>query len=120
MKKFLIASGISLLALGSAAATPAGASSVTTESLVAMCKNKSNVAEQNFCHGYGQGVYDLYLANRHPKKNPPFVCIPNPGPTRQVVIDSFVDWAANNAQYAKASAADTLMRYLAGTYPCKK
>jgi hypothetical protein len=120
MKKLLLASGLSLFVAGSVLATPASAEVVTTSALVSMCKNKANNAEQNFCHGFGQGVYDMYLASRHPTKNPPFVCFPNPGPTRNTVIDAFVGWAENNPKYATVSAADTIMRYLAGTYPCKK
>jgi hypothetical protein len=120
MKKLLMASGLSLLAAGASFATPANSEVVSTGALVSMCKNKASVAEQNFCHGFSQGVYDMYLVSRHPKRAPGFVCFPNPGPTRNVVIDAFVGWADNNPQYAKASAADTIMRYLAGTYPCKK
>lgn len=120
MKKLMLATGLSLFVAGATFATPAKSEIVTTSALVKMCQTKDNVADQNFCHGFSQGVYDMYAASRHPDRNPPFVCFPNPGPKRNTVINSFVSWAENNPQYAKTSAADTVMRYLAGTYPCKK
>lgn len=120
MKKLLLATGLSLLAASATFATPANSEVIATGALVSMCKNKANAAEQNFCHGFSQGVYDFYVASRHPTKNPPFVCIKTPHPTRGVVIDNFVAWSAANPKFNQASAADTLMRYMAGTYPCKK
>lgn len=119
MKKLFVAAGVAALVSGSAlASTPAAIT--TTETFTAMCKNKASVSEQNFCHGYAQGVYDNYVASVHPKKNPPYVCFPNPGPIRQAAIDGFVTWSDKNPRYAKAAAADSIMRYLSMTYPCKK
>jgi hypothetical protein len=91
----------------------------TTAQFVAFCQNKSNVAEQNFCNGFGQGVYETYLITRHPQKAPPFVCMGSPAPTRQDAIDAFVKWSAANPKFNDASAADTILRYLGQTYPCK-
>ena len=118
MKKILFVAGLTLVAASTAYAE-APASVTLTGSNVAMCQNTSNVAEQNFCHGFGQGVYDTYLMTRHPKSSPHFVCPPTPGPKRDAVLKEFVTWANQNTQYASKSAADTLMRYLANKYPCK-
>jgi hypothetical protein len=120
MKKILLASGLSLLAASATFATPANSEVIATGALVSLCKNTANAAEQNFCHGYSQGVYDMYLASRHPKTNPAFVCFPNPGPSRNDVISAFIGWAENNAQFSKMAAADSIMRFLTGTYPCNK
>lgn len=120
MKILLLASSLSLLAMSATFATPANSEVIATGALVSMCKNTANVAEQNFCHGYSQGVYDMYLASLHPKKNPAYVCFSNPGPSRNDVVGAFVGWAEKNAQFSKMPAADSIMRYLAGTYPCKK
>ena len=120
MKKLLLTSGLSLLVASATFAAPANSEIIATGAIVGMCKNKANAAEQNFCHGYSQGVYDMYLASRHPKNNPAFICFPNPGPSRNDVISAFVGWAENNAQFSKMPAADSIMRFLAGTYPCKK
>jgi hypothetical protein len=120
LKKLLLASSLSLLAVSATFATPAKSEVMATGALVSMCKNKANAAEQNFCHGYSQGVYDMYLASRHPVKNPAFVCFSNPGPSRNDVIGSFVGWAEINTQFSKMPAADSMMRFLASTYPCKQ
>ncbi len=120
MKKLLLATGLSLLAASATFATPANSEVIATGALASMCKNTANAAEQNFCHGYSQGVYDMYLASRHPKRNPPFVCFPSPGPSRNDVISAFVGWVENNGQLSKMPAADSMMRFLAGIYPCKK
>jgi len=119
MKKLVLATGVCALMGGAALSGVAGAVT-TTEALAAMCKDKSNVAEQNFCHGYSQGVYDKYVASLHPKRNPAYICFPNPGPNRQTAIDGFVTWSAANPKLGKVAAADSLMRYLAVAYPCKK
>ena len=94
--------------------------STTTQQYVAMCQNKADAAAQNFCHGFGQGVYETYLITRHPKRAKPFVCIPQPGQSRQDAVDGFIGWSAKNPQFNDASAADTILRYLGETYPCKK
>lgn len=120
MKKTLWASGLSLLLASATFATPASSEIVATSVFTGMCKNTTNVAEQNFCHGFSQGVYDMYLASRHPTKSPAYVCLPSPGPSRSAVIDAFVGWADNHPQFAKMPAADSIMRFLAGTYPCQK
>jgi len=70
MKNLLLASGLSLLVASATFAAPANSEIIATGAIVGMCKNKANAAEQNFCHGYSQGVYDMYLASRHPKKKP--------------------------------------------------
>jgi hypothetical protein len=118
MKKTLLIASLTLVAASVAhAETP---STVTlTGPYVAMCQNKTNIAEQNFCHGFGQGVYDTYLMSRHPEKAPPYVCPPAPGPKRTAVLEAFVVWANQNTQYTNKSAADTLIRYLADRFPCK-
>jgi hypothetical protein len=119
MKKFLLASGVSLLTvmggLGVAHASP-----VSTAEMVTICKDTGNNASQNFCNGYAQGVYDMYVADIHPTRNPAYVCFPKPGPARSDVIKGYVAWASKATQYGKLPAADSMMRYLATTYPCKK
>ena len=68
---------IALLCLAVASATvsaqQAPAANTTTEKFVTMCANTADVAAQNFCNGYGQGVYETYLVTRHPKNAPGFI-----------------------------------------------
>jgi len=117
MKKLLLASGASLFTmiggLGAAHAAP-----VSTSEMVTVCSDKGNKTAQNFCNGYAQGVYDMYVSDIHPTTNPAYVCFPNPGPTRADVIKGYIAWATMATEYAKLPAADTMMRYLATTYPC--
>lgn len=127
MKKLLLAASLALIASSASyaqkTAKPAGAppkAETSTEAFVKMCNNKTNVAEQNFCHGFGQGVYETYLITRHPKNAKPFVCIAGDSKaTRQEHLDQFNAWATKNPQYNQMSAADTILRYLGETYPCK-
>ena len=85
-----------------------------------MCANKSDGAAQNFCNGFGQGVYETYLMTRHPKKARAFICMDDVSLTRQEHIDAFIKWTMVNPKYNQLSAADTILRYLGETYPCKK
>ena len=103
-----------------AMAQQAPRASTTTEQYVAYCSNKSDIAAQNFCHGFGQGVYDTYIVSRHPKSAPNFICLQPNGGSRQQYIDGFVKWTATNARFNQLSAADTILRYLGETYPCKR
>ena len=103
-----------------AMAQQAPKASTTTEQYVAHCNNKTDIAAQNFCHGFGQGVYETYLVSRHPKNAPNFICLEPKGNTRQQYIDGFVKWTAANARFNQMSAADTILRYLGETYPCKR
>ncbi|PHY05852.1 MAG: hypothetical protein CK528_11975 [Alcaligenaceae bacterium] len=92
----------------------------TTEKFVTTCANTANVAAQNFCHGYGQGVYETYLVTRHPKNAPDFICAQTATLTRQQHIDNFIKWSAAHPQFKQASASDTILRYLGETFPCKR
>jgi hypothetical protein len=120
MKKLLAASCIIVAGMGSAFAQNVPKASTSTESFVQMCNNKSDGAAQNFCHGFGQGVYETYLISRHPKRARPFICLDKSTATRQDYIDAFVIWTGTHTQYNQMSAADTILRYLGETYPCKK
>jgi hypothetical protein len=119
--KFAVA-GVCVLLLGATnmASAQAPKASTSTQDYVAMCSKKTDVAAQNFCHGFGQGVFETYLITRHPKKAPAFICAENSKNTRQDYIDGFMKWSASNPKFNEMSAADTILRYLAETLPCKK
>jgi len=119
MKKLLLASSVTLLTMAGGLGT-AHAVNVTTTEMVTICQNTSSAASQSFCDGYAQGVYDMYVSGIHPTANPAYVCFSKPGPSRASVIKGYIDWAAEATEYGRFPAADTLMRYLATTYPCKK
>jgi len=75
-EKLLVATCIVLAGSANAMAQTAAKSSsaipkahTSTEAFVQMCTNKADGAAQNFCNGFGQGVYETYLMTRHPKKH---------------------------------------------------
>jgi hypothetical protein len=109
-----------IIASATTSAQQAPAATTTTEKFVTMCANTADAAAQNFCHGYGQGVYETYLVTRHPKSAPSFVCAQNSTLTRQDHINNFKKCSATHPQIKQASASDTILRYLGETFPCKR
>jgi hypothetical protein len=71
-----------------------------------------------FCHGVLTGAYRYYESTVAAPNR--FVCPPSPQPTRASVMNGFVAWAKSHPQYMKDPPIDTLFRYLAETYPCRK
>jgi hypothetical protein len=71
-----------------------------------------------FCHGILVGAYRYYDATVTAENR--FICPPSPTQTRAEVMDGFVAWAKSHPQYIKDAPVDTLFRYLAETYPCRK
>jgi len=71
-----------------------------------------------FCHGVLVGAYRYYESTVTAENR--FICPPSPIPTRARVMNDFVAWAKSRPQYMKDPPVDTLFRYLAETYPCKK
>lgn len=118
MKKAIIAASLAFLAMGAAQAQNIP-SVTTTKTLINACTATTSAADQAFCHGFGQGVYETYVMSRHPKRSPDFICFKEKRPKRDQVMADFIAWNAKNPQFAEKSAADTLLRYLAGAYPCK-
>ena len=121
MKPVLLVCSLALAmtsAVSAAKDTPKA--STTTQQFVAMCQNKADGAAQNFCHGFAQGAYETYLITRHPQRAKHFICIPEPGQSRQDMINAFIGWSSNHPQFNNMSAADTILRYLGESYPCKK
>jgi hypothetical protein len=71
-----------------------------------------------FCHGVLVGAYRYYESTVTAENR--FICPPSPVPTRARVMNDFVAWAKSRAQYMKDPPVDTLFRFLAETYPCRK
>jgi hypothetical protein len=93
-----------------------------TEDLVALCavsKDDPNyVAAIHFCHGFGAGAYRYYLATVSGPGTKPFVCLPDPPPSREAALQEFVTWAKANPQYNNESAVESLFRFLTNKWPC--
>lgn len=90
----------------------------STAALVELCKNLNDADAQNFCFGFGEGVYQTYLANRNSKQKPS-ICFSSETGTREVILQEFLTWNQNNPQFNRERAAKTLIRFFEAKYPCK-
>ncbi len=123
MKKVLIlasAAAISVSAFAAPAAKQESVRVLSTADLVSVCKQKNDVQATSFCNGFGQGVYESYLVTRHPQKAPSKICVKQPAPERQQVLDEFLAWAEKNPQMNDKPAAEAALRFMAHRFPCAK
>ena len=90
----------------------------STAALVYLCKNLDDIDGQNFCFGFGEGVYQSYLASRNPKLKPS-ICFLSNADSREVILQEFLVWNQANPQFNQDRAAKTLVRFFEAKYPCK-
>lgn len=90
----------------------------STKALVELCQNANDIDAQNFCFGFGEGVYQSYLANRNPKIKPS-ICFSGEAGTRETILQEFLNWNQRNPQFNQERAAKTLVRFFEAQYPCK-
>lgn len=104
------------------AATPDHYRAHTAAELVGVCSTQPSEADYAtaiaFCHGVLAGAYGYYLATTPPADR--FICAPEPAPTRSQVAQQFVAWAKSRPQLMGEGAIDTLFRYAAEAFPCKR
>jgi hypothetical protein len=117
MKKQILLIALTSAVLGFSTGAQA-ANMISTQELLQDCKGTNGTFIT--CEIYGQAVYDTYLVTRNPKSAPEFICVKQPAPTRKEVIQEYVKWAEANTKYATEPAADTILRFLAGKFPCGK
>jgi hypothetical protein len=90
--------------------------------LVTICSTSSSAADYAtaiaFCHGVLAGAWGYYVASTAPLDRE--ICSSDTTLTRAKVADAFVAWAKARPQYMQSSAVDTLFRFAAETYPCKR
>jgi hypothetical protein len=91
---------------------------LSTEAMVSVCKNTEDPASQNFCFGFGEGVYQGYLIGLDPKA-PKTICVPKDTITREQVLKDFLQWVQSNPQFNKEYAAGSIMKFLPTRFPCK-
>ncbi|QWE24120.1 hypothetical protein FD977_07555 [Polynucleobacter sp. AP-Elch-400A-B2] len=114
----LIISAVLLLQANTFAQSDLPKNDVSTSALVDLCKNLNDADAQNFCFGFGEGVYQAYLANRNPKQKPR-ICFSSDAGTREVILEEFLTWNQSNPQFNQERAAKTLVRFFEAKYPCK-
>ena len=90
----------------------------STAAMVELCKARNDIDAQNFCFGFGEGVYQAYLASR-PAGAKPSICFASSNHTREQVLEDFLKWNQQNPQFNQEQAAKTLVRFFKQRYPCK-
>jgi hypothetical protein len=115
---FCLVACLSAINLPAIAQNAMPANDASTAALVELCKNQNDLDAQNFCFGFGEGVYQAYLANRSPSAKPT-ICFPLQSGSRQVVLQEFLKWNQANPQFNQERAAKSLMRFFTQSYPCK-
>jgi Rap1a immunity proteins len=90
----------------------------STAAFIELCKNPDDAQGRSFCFGFGEGVYQGYLANRRADAKPT-ICFVNKSETRNEVLQKYLAWTKANPQFNKESAAKSLMRFFNDKYPCK-
>jgi hypothetical protein len=106
------------IATGALAQTPLPNSDASTAAFVALCQNRADVEAQNFCFGFGEGVYQSFEMQRSPNAKPT-ICVPK-GMSRDTVLSEFLVWTQARPQYNGDYAAKTIIRFLSSRYPCAK
>ena len=109
---------ISAIATSALAQTPLPNSDASTAAFVALCQNRADVEAQNFCFGFGEGVYQSFMMQRSPNAKPT-ICVPK-GMSRDTVLSDFLVWTQARPQYNGDYAAKTIIRFLSSRYPCAK
>lgn len=114
MKKFLIGTALAFAMVVGMQASNA----TTTDELLRHCQGEggTNVT----CQIYSQAVYDTYLLTRNPKTAPSKICVKQPAPSRIQVVDEFIAWARANPASGSAPAAESILGFLEGVFPCEK
>jgi Rap1a immunity proteins len=106
------------------AATPEHFRVRSTADLIEICSTPANdsmyPASLSFCHGFAVGAYQYYRASVSGPEGKPFVCLPDPPPSRTEGLQMFVAWARENPQHMGEPAVETLFRWSATTWPCRK
>ena len=108
----------SVISTGVFAQTPLPNSDASTAAFVALCQNRADVEAQNFCFGFGEGVYQSFVMQRGPNAKPT-ICVPK-GISRDTVLSEFLVWTQARPQYNGDYAAKTIIRFLSSRYPCAK
>jgi hypothetical protein len=92
--------------------------SISTAEMLQYCTAKDGSFVT--CEIYGQAVYDTYLVLSADGQAAKTICVKQPAPSRTDVIKSYVTWAQGDAKYANEPAAQTMLQFLATTFPCPK
>jgi hypothetical protein len=94
-----------------------------TQDYVRICTTSPSdplyAAAMGFCHGYGVGAYHYYQAHTAGPQGKPFLCPPEPPPSRSDILTMFITWAQQHPQYMGERPVDSIFRFLAEKWPCR-
>ncbi len=93
---------------------------LSTQELVNVCKLPASPESRSFCIGYTTAIYDTYLATRHPQRAKPYICVKQPAPSRDEVIEEFVKFAQSNQVITDKPAAGVFLGFMSARFPCAK
>jgi len=113
----LVVSGSLLLQLNAFSQVNLPKNDASTAAFVELCKNPNDIDGQNFCFGFGEGVYQAALANRNPKLKQN-ICFSSASGTREQILQEFLAWTQKNPQFNQERVAKTLIRFFEAKYPC--
>ena len=95
-----------------------------TGDLVDLCSAAQSdtmyTAATNFCHGFAVGVFRVLQEEDMARRGNHLFCVPNPAPTRNEGIASFVKWAKADASRMAQPPADGIATFLSQQYPCPR
>jgi Rap1a immunity proteins len=93
----------------------------STGDLIDLCtatpSDPMGTAALNFCQGFGVGVYRVLEEVDGVRKLRTF-CMPDPVPTRNEALASFVQWAKANPDQLGTAPQDGIAAFLLKQYPC--
>ena len=96
----------------------------TTKNLINLCTVSTDDPHYKeaieFCRGYLVGAYHYYAAQHGDEKAKQLVCLPEPNPTRYVVIEKIISWAQQHPEFMNELPVETEFRALTELWPCKK
>ncbi len=79
--------------------------------------DKFYTAAQNFCEGFTVGVYRV-LVKEEEAGGLKTICLPEPMPSRNQAVASYVTFVGSNPSVAGEPAEDSVLLFLQHQYPC--
>lgn len=92
---------------------------ISTDELMSYCSDMYTGGRAT-CTIYIQGAYDTYQVTRDPVNAPEFICINQPAPPREKVVEDFVVWTKSHAEFNAKPASEAILKFLADKFPCSK
>lgn len=95
----------------------------STADLVQLCSaspsDPMGTAALNFCHGFGVGVFRVLQEVEKAERTHSF-CMPDPLPTRNEALASFIQWSNANPDQLSLPPQDGIEAFLSKQYPCTR